>query len=173
MRLIKLAKLISIALLSLVLFANPTDAAKGKQDSIAHTGDKVSVHYRGTFTDGTEFDSSKGKDPLSFTVGAGQMIPGFDNAVMGMKNGEKKTVTIPAKDAYGEHSEAYVRDVKRSQLPSNVKLEVGKEIFAVGEQGQPIPFTIIEVTADYVKVDGNHKMAGKDLTFEIELVKIG
>ena len=134
----------------------------------AKDGDVVKVHYTGTLADGTQFDSSVGRDPLEFTVGAGQMIPGFDRAVVGMKVGEKKTITIPAADAYGEYDPEMVKDVPRSDLPDSIDPEVGMQLRA----GNSL-VTITAVTDDSVTIDFNHQLAGKDLTFEIELVSIG
>ena len=138
----------------------------------ARDGDIVDVHYTGTLKDGSEFDSSEGKDPLQFTVGAGQMIPGFDNAVYGMKIGETKTITIPAAEAYGPHDEDLVTEIDRDTLPEGIEPTVGMQIgvtYAGGQQGSAI---IIEVTETTVTLDANHFLAGEDLIFEIKLVRI-
>lgn len=132
---------------------------------MAQTGDTVSVHYRGTLDDGTEFDSSAGRDPLTFTVGAGQVISGFDTAVQGMAVGEKKEVRLPADEAYGERSEERIIRVPRDQAPG--EYEAGQQVLL----GQA-PATVLEVTEEAVTVDANHPLAGEALTFEIELVSV-
>ncbi len=139
------------------------------------SGDKIKVHYKGTLTDGGEiFDSSEGRDPLEFTVGSGMVIPGFDNGVVDMEVGEKKTINIPVDQAYGAANEQNVIEVERSQLPEEMKdLELGMMLQMMTPDGQPIPVTIVAFTADKVKLDANHALAGKDLTFDLELVSIG
>ena len=132
---------------------------------MAQVGDTVSVHYRGTLDDGSEFDSSAGRDPLEFTVGAGQVIPGFDNAVVGMAVGDKKEVRLEPEDAYGERTDDRVISVPKEQAPEG--LEVGQQVML----GQA-PATVVEVTDEAVTVDANHPLAGQALTFEIELVGI-
>ena len=138
----------------------------------AKKGDTVKVDYTGTLKDGTQFDSSIGREPLQFTVGAGQMIAGFDAAVVGMKVGEKKTVTIPAAQAYGERDTKLVFDVPRSQLPANINPQVGMKLQMTQNSGQVVVVTITEVNESAVKMDANHELAGKDLTFEITMVEI-
>jgi peptidylprolyl isomerase len=137
------------------------------------TGDTVSLHYTGTLNDGSEFDSSVGGSPLSFTVGAGQVIPGFDAAVQGMAVGEKKTVTIPADEAYGEHNEAMVQVVPRAHLPDDMPVEEGMQVQAETEDGQLMVLTIVEFDDENVTMDANHPLAGEDLTFALEIVSIG
>lgn len=138
------------------------------------SGDKIKVHYKGTLTEGGEvFDSSEGRDPLEFEVGAGMVIPGFDNGVMDMAIGEKKTINIPMDQAYGPKNEQNVIDVDRAQLPPEMKeLEAGMMLQMMTPDGQPIPVTIVSFTDDKVKLDANHALAGKDLTFDLELVSI-
>ncbi len=138
------------------------------------SGDKIKVHYKGTLTEGGDtFDSSEGRDPLEFTVGAGMVIPGFDNGVVDMAIGEKKTIAIPMAEAYGPKNEQNIIDVERAQLPPEMKdLEAGMMLQMVTPDGQPIPVTIISFTEDKVKLDANHALAGKDLTFDLELVSI-
>ena len=128
-------------------------------------GDDVAVHYTGTLDSGEQFDSSVGGQPLEFTVGAGQMIPGFDAAVRGMRIGEKKTARLEAADAYGEPRDDLIIEVPREQLPEDI---------VVGEQGSMggIPVTILDITDEIVRLDGNHRLAGETLTFEIEIVSI-
>jgi FKBP-type peptidyl-prolyl cis-trans isomerase 2 len=138
------------------------------------SGDKIRVHYKGTLTEsGDMFDSSEGREPLEFTVGAGHVIPGFDNGVMEMEVGEKKTINIPMDQAYGPKHEQNVIDVDRAQLPPEMKdLEAGMMLQMVTPEGQPIPVTIVSFTDEKVKLDANHALAGKDLTFDLELVSI-
>jgi peptidylprolyl isomerase len=139
----------------------------------ASTGDAVRVHYTGTLTDGSEFDSSAGGDPLSFIVGAGDVIAGFDRAVIGMEVGETKTVTIPAADAYGEPDPEQVLVVGRDQLPPDEPVEVG-DVMEIGlDGGGAILVTVAEVADDTVTLDANHALAGEDLTFELTLDGIG
>lgn len=137
-------------------------------DTAAKAGDTVKVHYTGKFTDGTQFDSSAGKEPLQFALGSGQVIPGFDEAVTDMKVGEKKTVTIPVDKAYGPHDDSLVFDVPRDELPANITPQVGMQL----STSNGMTVTIIEVTESSVKLDANHPMAGKDLVFDLELVEI-
>lgn len=137
----------------------------------AQTGDTVRVHYSGTLSDGTEFDSSRGREPLQFTLGAGGIIPGFEQAVTGMETGEKKTVTIPAAEAYGARNEAMVQQVPRSQIPEEIELERGVQLRAEGPEGAII-VTVTAFDDDTVTLDANHPLAGEDLTFELELVEI-
>ena len=144
----------------------------GCSPQYAKDGDIVDVHYTGTLEDGSEFDSSEGKDPLQFTIGAGQMIAGFDNAVYGMKVGETKTVTIPAAEAYGPHDEDLVTEVNRDELPEGMNPTVGQQIGVTYEGGQQGLATITEVTETTVTLDTNPPLAGKDLIFELKLVKI-
>ena len=137
----------------------------------AKPGDTVRVHYTGTLDDGTEFDSSQGRDPLEFTLGAGQVVPGFDAAVTGMQPGETKTVTIPAAEAYGDPRPELLLSVPRTQIPPNVEPRVGQRL-QVGRGAQAFPVLVHEVTDEHVVLDGNHPLAGQDLTFELELVEI-
>ena len=137
------------------------------------SGDKVAIHYTGSLTDGSVFDSSEGREPLEFTVGSGQIIPGLDAALPGMKVGDKKKVTIKPADAYGEHNAEGVIEVPRSELPDEIPLEVGTRLEMRSPDGRAIPVTITKVTDDTVTMDANHMLAGKDLVFDFELVKIG
>jgi peptidylprolyl isomerase len=139
---------------------------------LAAEGDTVLVHYTGTQDDGTEFDSSRDGDPLEFTLGAGQMIPGFENAVYGMKKGQSKTFTIPPEEAYGPHDEELLIEVDREDLPEEIVLEVGTYITVTYSNGMSQSVPIVEITETTVILDTNHLLAGKDLTFEITLVDI-
>lgn len=138
----------------------------------AKKGDKVKVHYTGKFEDGTVFDSSEGREPLDFQLGAGQMIPGFEKAVMGMKEGEKKTQSVSAEEGYGDRNDNLLIEVDRSNIPAELNPEVGQQLQVKQADGQSIPVVIAEVNDKSVKLDANHPLAGQDLTFEIELVKI-
>ncbi|MDO8289075.1 MAG: peptidylprolyl isomerase [Parvibaculum sp.] len=138
----------------------------------AVNGDTVQVHYTGSLGDGSVFDSSEGGSPLSFSVGSGQVIPGFDKAVMGMVIGEKKTFTIPADEAYGEHDPRMVQDVPRTELPPEMPLEIGMQLSASSPDGRELRLVITEISEETVRLDANHPLAGEDLTFAIELVAI-
>ncbi len=138
----------------------------------AKAGDTVRIHYTGTLSDGSTFDSSEGRDPLEFKLGTGQVIPGFDKAVTGMNVGEAQTVEIPADDAYGAHDPNQQQAFPRDQVPAEIPLDIGTQLQLSGPQGQPIMVTVAEVTDTDVILDANHPLAGKDLTFKIELVEI-
>ncbi len=138
----------------------------------AQTGDTVKVHYTGTLDDGSQFDSSAGRDPLEFRLGTGQVIQGFDDGVTGMNIGEKKTIHIPAAQAYGEQRPEMMLDIKRSEVPADITLEIGMKLMMQGQNGQPMPVTVAGLSDDDVTLDANHELAGKDLTFELELVEI-
>jgi len=138
----------------------------------AKEGDVVRVHYTGRLTDGTLFDSSEGREPLEFTIGAGQMIKGFDSGVLGMAVGDKKTLEITPHDAYGERDEEAVIEFPLSNIPDDMKLETGMQLTLRNQFGQPIPVVVLEVKEDIVVMDANHSLAGKDLVFDIELVEI-
>lgn len=140
--------------------------------SQAKSGDTVKIHYTGTLDDGSQFDSSAGRDPLEFTVGSGQVIPGFEQAVEGMAVGDTKTVNIPAEDAYGPHHDQMVQDVPKSALPDDLEPEVGMTLQAQGPDGQFLDLTVTAVEEDSITVDGNHPLAGKALKFDLELVEI-
>lgn len=135
-------------------------------------GDKVKVHYHGKLNDGTTFDSSEGRDPLEFEVGSGAVIPGFDNGVMGMSVGDKKTINIPADEAYGQRHEELVMDFPKERFPEDMNPEVGMQLMMNNGAGQQFPVTIVEVKGDTVTLDANHQLAGQDLVFDIELVDI-
>lgn len=141
--------------------------------SEAQSGNTVKVHYRGTLNSGAEFDSSAGRDPLEFTIGSGQVIPGFEQALIGMAEGETKTVTIASDDAYGPHRPELVQDVERSSIPPSISLEMGAILTATDQNGQNLRLTVVDVSDETVKLDANHPLAGEDLTFELELMEIG
>jgi FKBP-type peptidyl-prolyl cis-trans isomerase 2 len=139
----------------------------------AKEGNVVKVHYTGKLTSGELFDSSTDREPLEFTIGAGQMIKGFDAALPGMLVGDKKTINIPAADAYGERSEDAIINFPKENVPPDMKLEPGMTLTLSNQAGQPIPVIVIELTDDSVILDANHFLAGKDLIFDIELMEIG
>ncbi len=140
--------------------------------SEAKKGDKVKVHYTGTLEDGTVFDSSVEREPLEFELGAGMMIAGFDSAVHGMKVGDKKTADIPSDKAYGPKSDDMIISVPKTQLPPDMEPAVGQQLSMQQPSGQAVPVVISNVEEDNVELDANHPLAGRDLTFEIELVEI-
>jgi len=148
------------------------DVADQNETAQAKVGDTIRVHYTGTLDDGTVFDSSVGREPLQFTIGLGQMIPGFDKGVVGLNLSESKTITIPADQAYGPYRADLVQVVARDQLPPDSELEVGQMLQASQPNGQIILVTITNVTDSDVTLDANHRLAGKNLTFEIQLVEI-
>lgn len=136
------------------------------------SGDTVRIHYTGTLTDGSTFDSSAGRDPLEFTVGSGQIIPGLDKAMPGMAVGEKKQVTVPADDAYGQPNPQAQQAVPRGEIPDHIPLDLGTQLQVQTPNGQEMQVTVVDVTEQEVTLDANHPLAGKDLTFDIELVEI-
>lgn len=138
----------------------------------AKAGDTVSIHYTGKLQDGSVFDSSLEREPLQFSIGGQQVIPGFERAVVGMNPGDSKTETIPCDQAYGPHHEDMVVTVLREQIPSDFELEVGQQLQIKNPEGQVIPVMVSEIIDDQVTLDGNHPLAGEDLTFEIELISI-
>lgn len=140
--------------------------------TVAKKDDKVKIHYKGTLEDGSVFDSSEGRDPLEFTIGSGQVIVGFDEAVTGMSPGEKKSVEIPVDKAYGPRNEEMVISAPREQVPADITPEVGQKLQMGGPNGEIILVTIVEVTDTTVKLDANPPLAGMDLNFDIELVEI-
>lgn len=140
--------------------------------SQAKKGDNVKIHYKGTLEDGSVFDTSEGRDPLGFTIGSGQVIPGFEEAVMGMSTGESKNVTIPAAKAYGPRNDELLLPIPRNQVPADINPEVGQQLQMSGPNGEPVVVAVVEVTDEQVMLDANPPLAGKDLTFDIELVEI-
>lgn len=135
-------------------------------------GDVVRVHYTGTLLSGDQFDSSAGREPLEFTVGAGQMIKGFDAAMPGMAVGEKKIINIPAADAYGEVNEDAIIQFPKEQVPADMLLQPGMQLTLSDPNGNPVPVIVVEVQEEIVILDANHFLAGKELVFDVELVEI-
>lgn len=138
----------------------------------AEKGDTVEVHYRGTLEDGEEFDSSRGGDPIEFTIGAGQVIPGFENAVVGMGEGETRQQKIEANDAYGEHEEDLIFEVDRAAVPIGNDVSVGDILELTFPNGENAPVRIAQINEKSVMLDANHPLTGKTLVFELELMKI-
>lgn len=138
----------------------------------AKQGDKVKVHYTGKFEDGQVFDSSVNGDPLEFTIGEGQVIPGFENAVVGMDIGDTKTTNIPSDEAYGPRRDEMVLSVKPEQFPPDITPTIGEQLQVRMQDGTPVIVTVAEVAEDKVLLDANHPMAGRDLVFDLELIGI-
>ena len=137
----------------------------------AKTGDTVKVHYTGKLEDGTPFDSSLDKDPLEFTLGEGRIIPGFEQAVLGMTPGDDKTVDIPADNAYGPYRDEWVMVVEREQMPTEIDPQVGQQL-QVRQGQQEYVVQITDVSGSQITLDRNHPLAGEDLTFDIKLMEI-
>jgi peptidylprolyl isomerase len=135
-------------------------------------GDVVRIHYTGKFTDGTPFDSSAGGEPLEFTAGAGQIIPGLERNIAGMNVGDRETVTIPAAEAYGPRDDAQVQTLPRDIRPAGIEVGLGTRLQANMPDGQPVNLTVVDVDEDSITVDANHPLAGRDLVFDIELVEV-
>jgi peptidylprolyl isomerase len=138
----------------------------------AKSGDTVKVHYTGTLSSSTEFDSSRGGEPLEFTIGQNMVIPGFENGVIGMKVGESRKVAIPADQAYGPYNNELVASVPRSQVPPQLDVSVGMVLQVRSTEGALARAIVRDVSENEITLDLNHPLAGEDLTFEIELVEI-
>ncbi|MEM7264286.1 MAG: peptidylprolyl isomerase [Planctomycetota bacterium] len=138
----------------------------------AQDGSRVKLHYTGTLEDGSQFDSSEGRDPLEFVVGSGQVIAGFDAAVRGMDVGEKKTFNVACADGYGERREDLIGEIPNDQVPEGMKIEVGQQLQMTQQNGQPLVVNVVAVGDASFTIDANHPLAGKDLTFAIEVVEI-
>jgi peptidylprolyl isomerase len=138
----------------------------------ATQGTTVKIHYTGTLEDGSVFDSSEGRDPLEFQLGSGSIIPGLDQAIEGMEAGEQKTVTIPSEQAYGDYQPEARQDVPREQIPADIPLDPGTMLQMQTPDGRAIPVMVAEVSETKVTLDANHPLAGKDLTFAVELVSV-
>lgn len=138
----------------------------------AKKGDTVEVHYTGKLEDGTVFDTSQDREPLSFTLGEDKVIPGFEKAVEGMEPGETKTEELSPEDAYGQHREDMVMELERDQIPENVDPQVGQQLQLRMQDGQTVPVVITDLGDESVTIDANHPLAGKKLIFEIELLDV-
>ena len=148
------------------------DIIKSRIMQQVKSGDTVRVHYHGKLTDGSTFDSSEGRDPLEFTVGSGQVIKGFDDAMIDMHPGEKKTVSIPVDQAYGHRNDDMMMEYPKTEFPADMTPQIGMELHMSDNMGNVFPVVIAEVNDETVLLDANHPLAGQDLTFEIELVSI-
>jgi peptidylprolyl isomerase len=138
----------------------------------AQNGDTVKVHYQGKLRSGETFDSSDGREPLQFTLGSGQVIPGFDNGIQGMQVGDKKTIEIPVDQAYGEKRQDMLIEFPKDQFPAEMTPKVGEQLMMSDGSGQQFPVIIAEVREESVVLDANHPLAGQDLIFDLELVHI-
>lgn len=138
----------------------------------AKQGDTVTVHYTGKFEDGTVFDTSRERGPMQFTIGQGRLIPGFEEAVVGMAPGESKSTTVPPEQAYGPHNDQMVQVIDRKQVPPEMQLQVGQQLEVRRPDGQTGIVTVRELTDSSVTLDANHPLAGRSLVFDIELVAI-
>jgi len=134
------------------------------------SGSNVAVFYKGTLDDGSIFDTNEGKEPLAFVVGSGQIIPGFDNAVLEMEIGDKITIHIPCAEAYGEYDEALIQSEALDAIPNSEMLPVGEKIYLQSPFGEPMPVKVVKIENGQAYFDFNHELAGQDLNFEIELV---
>lgn len=139
----------------------------------ANLDDTVKVHYKGTLSSGEVFDTSEGREPLEFTLGASQIIPGLEKGIFGMQADESKTINVPVAEAYGDRKDDLFYEVPKTQLPGDVEPEVGMSLMSQTPDGQQIPLIISEVQEESITVDANHPLAGQDLTFEVTLVSIG
>ena len=135
-------------------------------------GDTVKVHYTGKLADGSVFDSSRERDPLEFTLGKGQLIPGFEKAVEGMKKGDSTVINIPAKDAYGEWNKNLLMEIEKEKIPSDIDPQVGMQLESVQSDGRKVAVQINEIREKTIVLDANHPLAGKELIFDIEVVEI-
>lgn len=164
MKSFKTAGIVALLLVIIALVACSAPQAK--------SGDTVQINYTGRLSDGTVFDTSNGGTPLEFKLGGGTVIPGFDKAVVGMRVGDKKTITIPAGEAYGPHQDNLVVEIPRDQLSKDLVPVVGQHLQSTSSDGNTVTVTVIKVSDTTITVDANHPLAGKDLTFDLELMKI-
>jgi FKBP-type peptidyl-prolyl cis-trans isomerase 2 len=134
--------------------------------------DTVRVHYTGKLENGQIFDSSLERDPLEVTLGQGSLIPGFEKELIDMKENQKKTITIPKEEAYGEVREELFQEIKKEELPPNIEPEVGMGLVATNEDGSERQLRVADVKEDHIIIDANHPLAGQDLIFELELIEI-
>jgi len=140
--------------------------------SQAKNGDSVKIHYTGTLENGEEFDSSKDREPLAFVLGEGNVIPGFENGVMGMEEGDSKNITIPPEEAYGIKNNELIVEVDRSEFPENITPSVGLQLQMMQQNGNPINVMVTALDDNKVMLDANHPLAGQTLIFDIKLVEI-
>jgi len=162
-----------VALTVLMLFTAGIMLLSGCDNTPAvKAGDTIKVEYKGSLEDGTVFDQNQEGQPLEFTVGSGQLIPGFDRAVVGMKLEETKTVTLPAEDAYGMPAPSLIRNFPKTSFPDNFEPEIGMDITMQDQSGRPVPAKIAGITEDEIAIDLNHPLAGKTLVFDIKVIGI-
>jgi peptidylprolyl isomerase len=135
-------------------------------------GNTVKVHYTGKLDNGDVFDSSQNKDPLQFQIGGGQVIKGFEAAILGLGVGEKTTTTIPPEEAYGPYNDKMIMNVEKKQFPENLTLTLNQQLQIPQENGATVIVTVTDIQDDMVTLDGNHPLAGKTLIFDLELVEI-
>lgn len=140
--------------------------AEAKRDSV------VKLHYTGKLLDGTPFDTSRGREPLEFRLGADEVIAGFDRGVVGMSEGETKEFEVAASEAYGAHRAELVVEVPKSQLPEGLDVEVGHKLEVNQKSGEPAVVRVVKVEEGAITIDGNHPLAGEDLKFEVELLEV-
>jgi peptidylprolyl isomerase len=138
----------------------------------AKIGDTATVHYKGTLKDGSVFDTSENQEPLNFTLGKNEMIPGFENAIIGLTKGESKTFTLTPDEAYGEQDDDMILNMPRSEFPPEIDPEVGMVLKVTNEDDEDTHLMVTEMTDEMITLDGNHPLAGEDLTFEINVVEI-
>ncbi|MFN0264309.1 peptidylprolyl isomerase [Tepidamorphus sp. 3E244] len=138
----------------------------------AKPGDTLHLHYKGSLDDGTVFDSSEGRDPLTFELGAGQIIPGLDEGVTGMEVGEKRSVRVEPDAAYGQHVPERVQAIDRANIPDHISTDPGTQLQVQTQKGEPLTVVVVESTDEKVVLDANHPLAGKALNFDVELVDI-
>jgi peptidylprolyl isomerase len=153
-------------------YDSETVPRKEKIMAQAQSGDTVKVHYTGKLEDGSVFSSSSNQDPVQFKLGEGRVIPGFEKAVVGMSPGESKSTTIPPEQGFGPHHDKMVQLIDRKRLPPDLKLEVGQQLEVRRSDGQTTLVTVADISGAAVTLDANHPLAGKDLTFDIELIEI-
>ncbi len=135
-------------------------------------GDRVQVHYTGKLQSGEVFDSSQGREPLDLTIGEGKIIPGFEQALLGMQTGDKKSFDLTPDQAFGERKDELVHVIQKEQIPSDIKLEIGMQLALEGQQKEPIPAQVVDISESTVTLDTNHPLAGKDIIFEVDVVEI-
>lgn len=138
----------------------------------ADKGKKVKVHYTGKLDDGTVFDSSEGREPLEFVIGSGQVIPGFEKGILGLEEGDAKTINILAEEAYGPYREDMMLTVDKSTMPEGADPQLGMQLEMKAPSGQAFVVTIAKIEDEKVTLDGNHPLAGKDLTFDLTVVSV-
>jgi peptidylprolyl isomerase len=150
----------------------PLSDSRREKMTQAKSGDKVRVHYEGQLSDGTVFDSSLEREPIEFILGQDTVIPGFEQAVIGMEAGESKDVSIPPEEGFGEYSEDLVVNIEKTILPPEINPELGMQLEVSSEEETPRVFTIADIAEDSITLDGNHPLAGKEIAFKITLLEI-